>query len=93
VVKRIVEMSIDIDNVVYKMVESLDFDEQIFLANKLDVEHDEGSWLDDMYPQKMEELKEQIEDALRKFLKPSNPEILAKKAADTGEPKDFVRLS
>jgi len=63
-------MKVDIDNVVYEMVESLDLDELHFVAGKLDVEHDESSWLKDEYIDKEQELKQNLEDVLRDILEP-----------------------
>ena len=55
------ENNMNIDNVIYKIVESLDFDEKICLGNHLgDVDTDFTCVLDDMYPDRISELDESL---------------------------------
>jgi hypothetical protein len=56
----------DIDDLIDQFVEDLDFDVLITWADILEVEHDEGIWLDDMWPEKEGELREEVGDAMRK---------------------------
>ncbi len=45
-------------------VESMDFAEVIVWANKLGVEHDKESWLDDEYPEKENDLRVRLATAM-----------------------------
>jgi hypothetical protein len=53
-----------IDDLIEQFVEDLDFDVLIVWADILGVEHDENSWLDDMWPELEGELREKVGDAM-----------------------------
>ena len=57
-------MSIDIDNIIDKIIESLDFEENSYLGNKLGVDTDFSCVLDDMYPDRIAEMEEELGEAL-----------------------------
>jgi hypothetical protein len=61
-------MAVDIDNIVYEMVEALDFEEMVWLARKLEVEADPESWCKDEFEHRGQQVKEELEDALRKTI-------------------------
>ena len=57
-------MCIDIDNIIDKIIESLDFEENSYLGNKLGVDTDFSCVLDDMYPDRIAEMEEELGEAL-----------------------------
>ena len=56
----------DIDDVIDKIFDCIDFDELIIWANALGVDHDEEFWLDDMWPDAEAELNVKVSEALLK---------------------------
>lgn len=53
-----------IDDLIDQFVEDLDFDVLIIWADILNVEHEENSWLDDMWPELENELREKVGEAI-----------------------------
>jgi len=55
----------DIDDLIDQFVEDIDFDTLIMWADTLGVEHDEGQWLDDMWPDRDNDLRMSVGNAMR----------------------------
>lgn len=55
------------DDLIEQFVRDLDFDVLVIWADILDVEHDEGTWLDDMWPDRGSELRQEVGDAMAKI--------------------------
>ena len=58
------------ENLIDQFVEDLDFDVLIIWADILGVEHEEKSWLDDMWPDKESELRVEVMNAMAKVGEP-----------------------
>ncbi len=56
--------TMNMDDLIDQFVSDLDFDVLIIWADILDVEHDEGMWLDDMWPDCESELRQQVAEAM-----------------------------
>jgi hypothetical protein len=74
---------IEIEDVVYGIVESLSFDNLIYLAHKInrldpfDADIDIESWLDDDYPDKEAEVKTELQQKLCDLIDPpKEPEVI-----------------
>ena len=55
-----------IDDLIDQLVEDLEFDVLIGWADILSVEHQEHFWMDDDYPERENELRVAVADAMRK---------------------------
>lgn len=55
-----------IDDLIDNFVEELDFDILIAWADILKVRHDEDVWLDDVWPDKEDQLRVEVGDAMAK---------------------------
>jgi len=59
---------IDIDIIIGRMLDALDFEEKIFLGERLGVDTDFSCVLDDMYPDRIAEMETEIGDELYKLI-------------------------
>ena len=57
----------DIDDLIDQFVSDLDFDVLIIWADILKVEHDEDMWLDDMWTDAENELRQEVAEAMAKI--------------------------
>jgi hypothetical protein len=58
----------DIDGAIDQLLDFIDFDTLIIWADALEVEHDEESWLDDMWPDAQAEIEREVGEALLKAI-------------------------
>ena len=60
---------VDVDDIIYKIVECLTFEEKICLGDKLgNVDTDFSCVLDDMYPDRIAELDTELGEALHEMI-------------------------
>ena len=63
------------EDLIDQFIEDLDFDVLIIWADTLEVEHDEELWLDDMWPDKENELRVAVGEALLSALQPIESKV------------------